>query len=879
MRHWNALLVGVIFLGLSAGSAHAATAKWKIGPEESARYRVAADAAKAGTMRVTLPSAIPLGPNSFKNGRTFSEKIDSISNMILYYTLSIPDKISKKGAPTANAFTRLLPYSLSLKAIGKIKAKTSGSKMTIEGIVKFEPNPGQTSSYKPQTGTLTWTTIFDIKQGCVLTSNFDYSLDMTLKTTTMERKYKSAAAGRIILIEKGKRDPAKIRKDIKEAIKKGVAYLKSSGGRMSSSTQMGYTSLRLFALLRSGVSPKDKVIQDGLKQLAAMKPTRTYGVSLYIMVLEALSVTRKPPAGNSTMPRYVRGRVGRDNLKKIQALSNWLVQGRNPGKGTWHYTPVGAAGEGGGVRRPNAYDNSNTQFAVLALHAAHRAGAKINPVVWREIFQHFSSIQCRESGKGRHAIGMTGESEASKKRKAKASTRARKGNNTRGGVPYRGWAYSSAGNAYGSMTNAGLSSLAIAADMLKAHNKFTKKDDAAFKRMIAEGLAWDAGNYSITKNPGQGSSSWYYYYMYSLEKACELIGVDTFDGHDWYLEGADYVCALQDAAGSWNRTPNDTGLALLFLNRATLRTTVNILPGRQATGVGGGQADPKARTTVLIEKAKGLISLTNLLQSLKQASGSQKSKYQRWFKDGIAKIDETDRPCVMPDLIDLMKERKFKSWAKKQLRIVTQDSKMKKVEEFESWYDRWDALDTAANGYHFNRITLMKEVILKDKNRLMRRVAMLAAVRLKAYELAEDMATLLGNKKEKETVQGCLSVLVGKKPESAEEVSAWASKNLEGRLAEQRELRFVAAALHGDAAKKAKVAAGGKVYLEALSRMAKNELLGDQACELLIKITGEKKLQPQDWSTWYRENKDKIGKDGKLPKAKKPAKKPVIKKP
>ncbi|MDF1664386.1 MAG: hypothetical protein P1V97_21660, partial [Planctomycetota bacterium] len=639
MRQSNALFVAVIFLGFTTASADAATAKWKIGAEESARYRVVPDAAKVGMMRINFPAALPLGPAAFKNGRTYSEKIDSIPNMIFYYTLSIPEKISKKGAPTADAFTRLLPYSLSLKAIGKIKAKTSGSKMTIEGIVKFQPNPGQTSSYKPESGTLTWTTVFDIKQGCVLSSVFDYSLDLTLKTTSIERKYKSAAAGRIILIEKGKRDPAKIRKGIKEAIKKGVAYLKTSGGGSAGSTQMGYLSLRLFALLRSGVSPKDKVIQAGMKQLAAMKPTRIYGVSLYIMVLEALSVTRKPPEGTSTMPRYIRGRVGRANLKRIQVLSNWLVQGRNVGKGTWHYTPTGAAGEGGGVRRPNAYDNSNTQFAVLALHAAHRAGAKINPVVWREIFDHFASIQCRESGRGRHAIGMTGESEASKKKKEKASTKARgKKNNTRGGVPYRGWAYGMAGNAYGSMTNAGLSSLAIAADMLKSHKRFSRKDDANFNRMISEGLAWDAGNYSITKNPGQGSSSWYYYYMYSLEKACELIGVDTFDGHDWYLEGADYVCALQDSNGSWNRTPNDTGLALLFLNRATLRTTVNILPGRQATGVGGG-ADPKARTTVLVEKAKGLISLTNLLQSMKQASGSQKSKYQRWFKDGIAKID------------------------------------------------------------------------------------------------------------------------------------------------------------------------------------------------------------------------------------------------
>jgi hypothetical protein len=881
MRRPSIFIVLSLILCLVPLTAFGANPKWKIGPEESARYRVSQDkVAAAGTMRLTMPSALPLGPQSFKDGRTYSEKVNSVPNMIFYYTLSIPKKISKKGAPVVDAFTRLLPYSLSIKVIGRVKAKTNGSKLTIEGLVKFEPG-AQQGSYKVTSGTLAWTTVFDTKEGCVVTSNFDYQLDMALKTTSMERKYKNIAKGRIILLEKGKRDPDKIRKNIKVAIKKGIAFLKSSAGSRSGTGNMGYESLKLFALLRSGVSPKDPAIQGGLKKLAGMKPTRTYGVSLYIMVLEALTVTRKPPQGKSTLPRYVRGRVGRKNLKHIQTLSNWLVNGRNPGKGTWHYTPVGGKAEGGRVRRANAYDNSNTQFAVLALHAAHRAGAKINPVVWREMFEHFKSVQSPESGRGRHNIGMTGESASARKKKKKNSTKSRggKGVNTRRGVPYRGWSYSSASTAYGSMTNAGLSSLAIAADMLKDAKRFNGKDAKEFKRMIAEGLHWNASNYSITENPGRGSSSWYYYYMYSLEKACELIGVDSFDSHDWFLEGADYICALQEDAGSWNRTANDTALALLFLNRATLRTTVNILPGRTATGEG---ADPTARATVLVEKAGGLISLGNLLQNIKQASGSQKSKFQRWFSQGIVKLDETNRPVVMPELLDLMAERKFKSWAKKQLRSITQDSKLSKVEDFNQWYERWEAMDTAASDHAYQRIPLLKQIISSDKNALLRKVAMLVAVRLRAVELVEDIGALISSKKERALALDCLSVLMGDKPADAEAVSAWAVKNLETELAKQAPKRFVAAALAGDAAKKAKVVSGGKTYLEELVALAKDEGYGEEVCGLLAKITGEK-LEAAGWSNWWRTNNEKIGKDGKLPKAKKPAvvkpAKPAVVKP
>jgi hypothetical protein len=863
-------------------TAQAANVRWKIGPEESARYRIATDAVVAGTTALQMPPALPLGPAAFKNGRTYSEAVNSIPNLIFHFTLSIPKKMSKKGAPVVDAFSRLAPYSIALKAIGKIKSKSNGSKLTIEGVLRLEPGTGGSSFYKPKIGALVWSTIFDTKKGCVISSNYEYKQDIlytyTAKGKTTNRNMKFASKGRIILLEKGKRNPAKIRDNIKTAIKKGVEYLKKTPVTSSGATAMGYQALKLFALLRSGVSAKDPVIQTGLKKIAAMKLGRTYDVSLYIMVLEALSVTRKPPARNSSMPRYIRGRVGRDQLKKIQACANWLINGRNVGKGTWHYTAVGGAGEGAAPKRTNAYDNSNTQFAVLALHAAHRAGAKIDPVVWREIFTHFQSVQCKSTGQGRHDIGMSGESEARKRKRKKRRTTARSGNNgTRGGVPYRGWSYGAASTAYGSMTNAGLSSLAIAADMLKSHRKFTVKDNNEFTRMVAEGLHWQAQNYSITKNPGQSSSSWYYYYMYSLEKACELIGVDLFDKHDWYLEGADYICALQAAAGSWNRSASDTALALLFLNRATLRTTVNILPGRQATGEGAGPADPNERSAVLVKKAGGLISLNNLLQSLSQASGSQKSKMKRWFAQGITKLDETHRPVVMPDLIKLLKDRKFSSWAKKQLRFVTQDSRLGKAQKFEQWFDNWEAMDTAAYDHAYNRINLLREIISKNKSRLLRKVAMLAAVRLRAVELAEDIAPLLSNKRERSLARDCLSVLIGKKPDDEAEVSAWAEKNLKAALKKEQPKRFVSEALRGDDGKRKTLVAAGKTYLPQLVLLARDGKYGFEVCALLTKITGEKH-EAREWSNWWRKNKEKIGKDGRLPKAKK-VKSPTAKSP
>src|SRR5678815_2938910 len=100
----------------------------------------------------------------------------------------------------------------------------------------------------------------------------------------------------------------------------------------------------------SGETAKNPKVAKALDYLnGSPLPKATYAASLQIMVF-----TQADPAHYKV---------------KINELAMWLEatqikDGKN--KGGWHYGTRGGDG-----------DNSNTQFAMLALHEAERAGVKI----------------------------------------------------------------------------------------------------------------------------------------------------------------------------------------------------------------------------------------------------------------------------------------------------------------------------------------------------------------------------------------------------------------------------------------------------------------------------------------------------------------------
>lgn len=193
-------------------------------------------------------------------------------------------------------------------------------------------------------------------------------------------------------------------------------------------------------------------------------------------------------------------------------------------------------------------DNSCTQFAVLGLWSAQRAGLKVDPDVWKRVLRSATSFQ-----------------------------------NLRNNESFGGYSYSSSGASYGSMSSAVLCSTAIALRQLDPDLKIKEH------LRIRNALGWLAENFSVDLNPNR--KEYNYYYLYSLERVGQILGTEFIGDHEWYPLGARYLVDTQTRAGSWPTGPGETdpqlttSYALLFLLRATPKMAEDLSPDPDAPGI------------------------------------------------------------------------------------------------------------------------------------------------------------------------------------------------------------------------------------------------------------------------------------------------------
>ncbi|MBM4061307.1 MAG: hypothetical protein FJ265_09480 [Planctomycetes bacterium] len=218
------------------------------------------------------------------------------------------------------------------------------------------------------------------------------------------------------------------------------------------------------------------------------------------------------------------------------------------------------------------WDNSVHQYGLLGLDAADLCRLDVPVTLWRAAANHLIEVQCRP--------GPELQLELVTHRELRAGDAAAK--TTRAAVPRieaRGYAYQGpAAPGYGSMTTAGLTGLALAKAGLVRRG--LPKADVMPKLELAlqGGFAWLAANFHVRSNPGfvgRAHAHWYYY-LYGLERACELSGVALVQGRDWYYEGALQLLGRQQRNGAFpSDTPSgyaidSTSFAVLFLKKATM---------------------------------------------------------------------------------------------------------------------------------------------------------------------------------------------------------------------------------------------------------------------------------------------------------------------
>lgn len=315
----------------------------------------------------------------------------------------------------------------------------------------------------------------------------------------------AAIAAVALLLSSGRLNAQEVTgQDVREAIARATRWLlqrQGADGRWREMYQEGgITALATLALLNAGVPANDPALRRSIESVRSLRNQFVYTTALKIQVLAAADPVRF--------------------RREIAAAAEYLAAVQLP-NGMWGY----GAGIGHG-------DFSNSQFALLGLHEAGKAGAPIPLSVWRSAERAWVQSQ----------------------------------------LPDGAWGYQPNSNPRGSMTAAGIASLYITGHSLSARKRPGVGADGrviccgqyAESRPILRGIDWMAARFSVERNPG---GSWFYYYMYALERVGILSGRRFIGEHDWYREGAARLVRLQRPDGSWHESNDtvDTAFALLFL--------------------------------------------------------------------------------------------------------------------------------------------------------------------------------------------------------------------------------------------------------------------------------------------------------------------------
>ena len=295
----------------------------------------------------------------------------------------------------------------------------------------------------------------------------------------------------------------------------------------------GTTALCALALLSAGLDKDDPTVAKALEFLRDFSPEKqnqTYPISLQTMVFCLAD------------PETDRAR--------IEANVAWLVERQlktsNEYDGGWSYVGIDQASE--------RADNSNSQFALLALYEAEQIGVAIDEAVWKRAENYWLRMQNDDGSWGYRASTLNPE-----------------------GFP--------SGYGTGSMTCAGIAALAMCSGVREAARARVEGDDFVCCQdvedevavRISSGLNWLGKHFSARTNPGRaaGTDTYFFYYMYGLERIGRLTANRFVGRSDWYREGADALLRRKGAFSQfWNAQKDlagnncvSTSFALLFLSK------------------------------------------------------------------------------------------------------------------------------------------------------------------------------------------------------------------------------------------------------------------------------------------------------------------------
>lgn len=462
---------------------------------------------------------------------------------------------------------------------------------------------------------------------------------------------RSLVATALVTVAVAPATPAATPKEIDAAIQKGAGWLKNlyakgapgaAPGQGANNHGVGPTCLAGLALLESGTPVTDPALRTitAIVREAASREHKTYQASLCLMYLDRLGDPADVPLIQALAARLIVGQTpnGGWTYESTDVVppadAQWLKARKadqKPGKlhpDIEKYGNALAARKAqGGAGAPGAVvgalggdDNSNSQFAIIALWMARKHGVPVEGALDRVEKRYLATQNQRTGGwnysgigpevagisPSMHCAGLIGLSTSLARRedrlnktelvkKKDPSPKADPGGK-KGDDPFFNPPSSGAGGGEDSKK-------ANSPRPPDVRDRAVQFAFTGLGMILAESArAGRGGLYLAGGGSGAGFGRHDLYFYWSLERVGVIYGVDKIGDVDWYDAGARTLVAAQGQDGSWQGVYGaevDTSFAVLFLCKSNLARDLSSKVQKEVSTemrAGAGPSTPAPKT-------------------------------------------------------------------------------------------------------------------------------------------------------------------------------------------------------------------------------------------------------------------------------------------
>ncbi|QJW99701.1 hypothetical protein [Frigoriglobus tundricola] len=455
--------------------------------------------------------------------------------------------------------------------------------------------------------------------------------------------------------------------EIKRSIKAGADALRTryergapgggvgAGGGIGASgvNQVGTTCLVGLALLEAGAPVNDTAVKaiTATVRDAAYSQTNTYSIALCLMYLDRLGEPADVPAIQMLAVRLLVGQtsaggwgyvcipaVPADVEQRLRAMRPGAAGKLHPDVEKYGQALTAAAQQTGAA----GGDNSNTQFAVLGVWMSRKHGVPVDNAL-DLVEKRFAATQDQQTGSWPYSggaapgspamycaglLGMATGVARREERRLKAELQAGPKPDGKPADPF-------------------YNPPAGAAPQKQPARPADGRDLVVQRAFTGLGASFDdlARNKKLLSGQvahGHGD----YYFLWSLERAGVVYGVDKVGGIDWYAVGSSALLQAQGQNGLWSPAGYgadvNSAFAILFLCKSNLARDLSSKVQKDPTntelraGRGASAADllPNGPTAPVVPVSVPVINLPNPTgdEAIARASALLKASASDWAK-------------------------------------------------------------------------------------------------------------------------------------------------------------------------------------------------------------------------------------------------------